>query len=121
MLITIRIITLIRIHILEFILIVIITLKQINTNINANKNTIISTNKQNMNKITNINNNPPATCGTRLCDGRVQVINPQVIKSSSPQVLSPQVLQVLCPQVLKSSNTLMTTGHDPAAQGASTL
>ena len=46
-----------------------------------------------------MNINPPATCGTRLWGGRAQVINPQVLKSSSPQVL-------------KSSRPLMSTGHD---------
>ena len=66
--------------------------------INSNINAFINLN-------ININNNinPPATCGTRLWGGRAQIINPQVIKSSSHQVLNPQVLQVLNPHVLKSS------------------
>ena len=42
--------------------------------------------------------------GTRLGDSRAQVINHQVLKSPSPKSSNPQVL--------KSSNPLMTTGHD---------
>ena len=66
--------------------------------INSNNHAFIHLNINNNNSI-----NPPATCGTRMWGGGAQIINPQVIKSSSHQVLNPQVLQVLNPHVLKSS------------------
>ena len=75
-----------------------------NTNTDTNMNTNTKTNTN-----TNIDIRRPLA-GTRLCDGRVQVIKPQLSKGlPSPQFLKSSSPKSSNPQAFDS---LMITGHD---------